>query len=198
MNISIKDQVTPEQWKALYNAISAASTYVSTASGGRFEMFKEAFSASKFMVETSQKTGGSGYDILVDEMLATMKGMMTFNDAKTDADQHQSKDIASLCAEAKQLVKEITDDFNRAAFVFMIHGTIPLHASPFLKEILVQIHFLNDLADSFICFTRKIKYRVHIIKKFDLFWQIERAGMGDQGKSYSKYVNHQISYRTRF
>ncbi len=103
--MSIKDQVTPAQWKALYNAISAASTYVSTASGGGFEMFKEAFSASKFMVETSQKAGGSGYGTLVDEMLAVMKGM-TFNDAKTDIYQYQSKDITSLRTEAKQLVAD--------------------------------------------------------------------------------------------
>ncbi|HOJ00170.1 MAG TPA: hypothetical protein PLL88_01010 [Anaerolineaceae bacterium] len=101
--MSIKDQVTPEQWKALYNAISAASTYVSTASGGGLEMFQEAFSASKFMMESSQKAGGSGYGSLVDEILAVMKGM-NLNDAKADAHQYQSKDIAALRAEAKQLV----------------------------------------------------------------------------------------------
>jgi len=46
--MSIKDQVTPEQWKALLNAPGAASTYVSTASGGGFDMINEVFTAGIF------------------------------------------------------------------------------------------------------------------------------------------------------
>ena len=43
--MSVKDTVSPEQWKALINAPGAAAAYVSTASGGVLEMLKETFTA---------------------------------------------------------------------------------------------------------------------------------------------------------
>ena len=103
--MSIKDQVTPEQWKALLNAPGAASTYISTASGGGFEMINEVFTASKFAREVSLKTGGSGYGPLVDELLAAMKSM-TFADAKENTVKYQSKDPAGIRAEVKQFVAD--------------------------------------------------------------------------------------------
>jgi len=103
--MSIKEQVTPEQWKLLFNAPSAASTFVSTASGGGLEMVKELFSASKFMQEMAAKSGGSGYGKVVDDLLASVKGM-SFNDAKENTIKYQSKDIASVRTEMKQIVAD--------------------------------------------------------------------------------------------
>jgi hypothetical protein len=103
--MSIKDQVTPEQWKALLNAPGAASTYVSTASGGGFEVLSEIFSASKFAKDLALKTGGSGYGELVDELLAAMKSM-SFKDAEQNTFKYQSKDPAGMRAELKQFVAD--------------------------------------------------------------------------------------------
>lgn len=103
--MSIKDQVTPEQWKALLNAPGAASTYVSTASGGGLEVFNEVFTASKFAKELAMKAGGSGYGQLVDELLAAMKSM-SFEDAKANQIKYQSKDPAGMRVECKQFVAD--------------------------------------------------------------------------------------------
>lgn len=101
--MSIKSQISPDQWKLLLNAPGAASTYVSTASGGGFEMIKEVITASKFAQELSEKSGGSGYGELVDELLAAMK-TMTSKDAKEESIKYTSKDPAGIRAEAKQFV----------------------------------------------------------------------------------------------
>ena len=103
--MSIKEQVSPEQWKSLFNAPSAASTYVSTASGGGLEMFRELFSASKFVQEQVAKTSGSGYGKLVDDFVATIKTMSP-KDAMADTIKYQSKDPAGLREEAKKIVAE--------------------------------------------------------------------------------------------
>jgi len=103
--MGIKEQVTADQWKLLFNAPSAASTYVSIASGGGLEMVKELFSASKFMQELAAKAGGSGYGKVVDDMLASVKGM-SFQDAKENNIKYQSKDIASVRNELKQIVAD--------------------------------------------------------------------------------------------
>ena len=41
--MSIKEQVGEENWKYLFNAMSAASSFVSIASGGGTESIKELF-----------------------------------------------------------------------------------------------------------------------------------------------------------
>ena len=103
--MAIKDQVSAEQWKLLMNAPGAASAYVSTASGGVLEMFKELFTAGKFLQDLIKQPTGSGYGTIVDELLTAMKGM-SFNDAKAGSVQYQSKDPAGLRAEAKQIVAD--------------------------------------------------------------------------------------------
>ena len=103
--MSVNDQVSPEQWRALFNATSAASAYVASASGGGLEMFKELFSASKFMVETLKKSSGSGYGELVDAFVERMKGMSP-KDARADAAQYDSRDRDGIRAESKQIVAD--------------------------------------------------------------------------------------------
>lgn len=103
--MGIKDQVTAEQWKGLLNAPVAASTYVSTASGGGLEMFGEIMTASKFIQNLAKKATTSGYGELVDELLAQMKSMSR-QDAKANALQFKAKDVAALRAEAKQYVAD--------------------------------------------------------------------------------------------
>jgi hypothetical protein len=109
--MSIKEQVSPEQWKALMNAPGAAAAYVSTASGGLMDMVQETFTASKFIQESISQAGQSSYGATVDELLSAMKAM-TLNDAKANAHPYQSKDQTGLRAEAKQLV---VDGYKAAA-----------------------------------------------------------------------------------
>ncbi len=101
--MSIKEQISPEHWKALFNAPSAAATYVSTASGGGLEMFKEVLSASKFMQERASQSGGSGYGELVDDLLGTMKGMKT-KEAREYAIKIKSRKIDKMREELKQIL----------------------------------------------------------------------------------------------
>ena len=103
--MSIKDQISADQWKVLMNAPGAAAAYVSTASGGMVDMVQETFTASKFIQESVGQAGHSGYGATVDELLTAMKGM-TINDAKANAHPYQAKDQPGLRAEAKQLVED--------------------------------------------------------------------------------------------
>lgn len=72
--MSIKDQLTPEQWKVVFNAPIAAGTYVASASGGIMELSKELMEVSKFMSQEAA-AGDAEYGDLVSDFLATMKGM---------------------------------------------------------------------------------------------------------------------------
>jgi len=101
--MSIKEQLTADQWKTLFNAPSAASTYVATASGGGLEMFKEMFSASKFMAEIAGQKTGSGYGKLVDDFIEAIKGMGP-KDAMAESIKYTAKDPSGIRAEAKQIV----------------------------------------------------------------------------------------------
>lgn len=103
--MSIKEQMSAEQWKLLFNAPSAASTYVSTASGGGLEMLSEAMTAGKFMQKLAKQATGSGYGAVVDELLGIMK-TMSRKDAQAMALKVQSKDIAGVRAEVKQIVAD--------------------------------------------------------------------------------------------
>src|SRR5512137_598171 len=103
--MGIKEQVSAEQWKLIVNAPGAASTFVATASGGGFEVFKEIFTASQFTAELGSKTAGSGYGILVDDLLAAMKGM-SIEDAKTFSFKYEATDLAGMRAEMKKAVAD--------------------------------------------------------------------------------------------
>ena len=101
--MTIKEQLTTEHWKALLNAPGAAATFVSTASGGPFEVFNEVFTASKFSAELAVKEGGSGYGALVDELLQSMKGM-TMQDARENAVKYESRDPQGIREEITQFI----------------------------------------------------------------------------------------------
>ncbi len=101
--MSVKDQVGEEKWAALINAPAAASTFISTASGGGLEVFREVLSASKFFAELSQQSGGSGYGSLVDEVLAAMKAM-TLGEARENRIEYQSREPSGIRQELKQHV----------------------------------------------------------------------------------------------
>ena len=101
--MDIQNQISQEQRKTLLSAISAASAYVSTASGGTFEAFKEAFNASKFARDLALKEGGSGYGALADDLLHTMKEM-SFSEARESAIDLESRDVDGIRAELKQAV----------------------------------------------------------------------------------------------
>ena len=103
--MGLKEQVSAEQWKLLFNAPSAAASYVSMASGGGLEMIKEVFTASKFIQELATKGAPSGYGKVVDDLIATLKGLSA-KEAMADAYQYQSKDLAGLRNEAKQRVAD--------------------------------------------------------------------------------------------
>ena len=103
--MTVREQLTSEQWKALLNAPGAAATFVSTASGGPMEVFNEVFTASKFSAELAVKEGGSGYGTLVDELLLSMKGM-TMQDARENSVKYESRDPQGIREEIKQYIAE--------------------------------------------------------------------------------------------
>lgn len=103
--MSIKDQIGEENWKLLYTAMGAASSYVSTASGGGMEVFKEIFTAGKFAQELLKREGGSGYGEIVDELLSAMKDMPV-KDAREMAVEFESKDVEGVRLELKQVVSD--------------------------------------------------------------------------------------------
>jgi hypothetical protein len=103
--MSLKDRLSPEDWKTLVNAPGAASSYVSSASGGGLEVIKEVLSAGRFAQETAAKTGGSGYGELVDDLLAAMKDMSR-KEAKESSIQQELTDLQTLRTNMKQMVIE--------------------------------------------------------------------------------------------
>lgn len=104
--MSIKDQLTPEQWKAVYSAPAAASAFVAMASGGGFDMFKEIAAAGKFISQGAAAGGDAGYGALVAELLSLMKDMSR-DEAKAAAVQYQgSKDPAAVRGQIKQTVAD--------------------------------------------------------------------------------------------
>lgn len=103
--MSTKDIVSLDQWKVLFNAPFAASTYVSSASGGGLDMIKEVITAGKFMQDLAGQSGGSGYGELVDDLLAAIKGMSQA-DAKAETHKYEGKDLESIRSEARQVVAD--------------------------------------------------------------------------------------------
>ncbi len=103
--MKLKEQLSNEKWRILFNTPIAASTYVATASGGGLEIIKELFSASKFMQEFAAKSGKSGYGSLVNEFLEDMKGLSP-KDVQENTIKYNATDLDSVRAEAKQLVED--------------------------------------------------------------------------------------------
>jgi hypothetical protein len=101
--MAIREQLTPEQWKQLFNGPFAAATFASLASGGAFELIKEMFAASKFMGEAFQEGSTAGYGPVVSELLEGMKGLSR-DEARELAPNFQSKDPDALRAEVKAAV----------------------------------------------------------------------------------------------
>ena len=101
--MSIKDQLTPEQWKFVFNAPMASATYVATSSGGGFEMIKEIMEVGKFMSQGAQ-AGDSSYGELVGDYLNLMK-TMSKDEMKANSIQYENtKDVAAVREQTKQTV----------------------------------------------------------------------------------------------
>ena len=103
--MGIKEQLTAEQFRAIYNGPFAAAAYAATASGGGFEMVSELLSASKFMGQQIKAGGEAGYGELVDGLLADLKGLSK-DEAKATTIQYEGKDPAALRGQAKQAVAD--------------------------------------------------------------------------------------------
>jgi hypothetical protein len=106
--MGLKDQLTAEQFKEVYNAPLAAATYVSTASGGGFEMVSELLSAGKFISEQLKAGGETGYGELVDGLLADLRGMSK-EEAKAETVRYEAKDPATLRSQARQIVVDASE-----------------------------------------------------------------------------------------
>lgn len=102
--MDIKEQLSAEQLKVVFNAPLAAAVYVAAASGGGFDMIKELASANKFIAAQAQKGAESGYGELVDSLLAMMRGM-SGDDAKAQKLSYEkTKDPAAMRSQFKQTV----------------------------------------------------------------------------------------------
>jgi hypothetical protein len=72
--MGIKEELTPEQWKAVYNAPFAAAVYVTAASGSYTEERLERRSAEKVIKQTLEE-GGSQYGALVVDIITDINAM---------------------------------------------------------------------------------------------------------------------------
>ena len=103
--MGIKEQIGQEKWKLLFNAPSAASAFVATASGSGLEVLKEMLSASKFIQEVARKDTGSGYGQVVDDFLAETKGMAP-KEARELSIPFQSKSPDAIRTGLKKVVAD--------------------------------------------------------------------------------------------
>lgn len=103
--MTIREQITSEQWKQVFNGPFAAAAFAATASGGAFELIKEMFAASKFLNETFQGESANSYGPLVSELLESMKGLSR-EEAKTMTPDYQSKDPEALRSEVRAAIMD--------------------------------------------------------------------------------------------
>ena len=101
--MSLKDQLTPEQFKAVYNAPFAAATFVSIASGGTIDYVKEMATAGKFVWNEINQGSVSGYGAIVDEVLAAINSTSK-EDAKGTTVSYAGSDDAAMRAAAREVV----------------------------------------------------------------------------------------------
>lgn len=102
--MDIKEQLSPEQFKLVFNTPLAGATYVAASSGGGFDMVKELTSASKFMAAEAQKGTESGYGELADSLLAAVTGMAHDDSKAMQIQYEKSKDPAEMIKQIRQTV----------------------------------------------------------------------------------------------
>jgi hypothetical protein len=103
--MGLRDQLSAEQFRAVYNAPLAAATYVSTASGGGFDMVSELLTAGRFIGEQLKADGDTGYGEAVDGLLVDLRGMSK-DEAKAETAKYESKDPTVLRGQARQIVAD--------------------------------------------------------------------------------------------
>lgn len=103
--MSLKSDLTPEQFNQVINVLPAAAAYVALASGGAVNFVREMFASGRFM-EAAAQQGGSEHGPLVAEVLETLKAMSREDaqalTAQLQQDAEEGK--ADPRAQAKQLV----------------------------------------------------------------------------------------------
>lgn len=103
--MTIKDQLTPEQWKSVFSAPMAAATYVASSSGGMMEMSKELFEVSKFMSQEAA-AGDANYGELVSDYLGVLKGMSRDEMKAAMMQPEKGPDMNAMRAQYKQVVAD--------------------------------------------------------------------------------------------
>jgi hypothetical protein len=103
--MNLKEQVTREQWMALFNAPSAACVFVILADGKGLEIFNEFFNAGKFIRNEAGNFKSRGYGKMVDDLMAVIKSMSP-KEAIADAISYDSRELVSIRAQAKKIVGE--------------------------------------------------------------------------------------------
>jgi hypothetical protein len=107
--MSLKTDLTAEQFNAVINTVPAAAAYVGLASGGAFNFVREMLASGRFVEAATQADAQQGvgdHGPLVAEVLETLK-TMTRDDAQALAQQFEQKaqgEKADPRALAKQAV----------------------------------------------------------------------------------------------
>ncbi len=102
--MDLKEQLSPEQFKAVFNVPLAGATYVAASSGGGFDMVKELTNASKFMAAEAQKGAEGGYGELTAGLLTAMTGMSKDDSKSMQMEYEKSKDPAEMIKQIRQTV----------------------------------------------------------------------------------------------
>ena len=100
--MGIREQLTPEAWKAVYNAPFAAAVYVTASSGSYTEERLERRSANKVIKDTL-KQGGGQYGDLVAAIVTDMNAM-SGKDKKAITVQYKQWGLEMMRGEAWMLV----------------------------------------------------------------------------------------------
>ncbi|HRX02134.1 MAG: hypothetical protein H6646_07680 [Anaerolineales bacterium] len=102
--MDIKQDLSAEDFKLVFNTPLAAATLVAASSGGGFDMIKELTSASQFMASEAKKGGESGYGELVDSLLAAILGMSKDEGKTLEMQYEKSQDPKAMIAQVRQTV----------------------------------------------------------------------------------------------
>ena len=102
--MDLKEQLSPEQFKAVFNVPLAGATYVAASSGGGFDMIKELTNASKFMAAEAQKGADSAYGELTISLLSTMTSMSKDDSKAMQVEYEKSKEPAEMIKQVRQTV----------------------------------------------------------------------------------------------